>query len=320
MEFRRGHLLYFVTVAEEGQITRAAQKLHLTQPALSRAIAELESKIGTDLVERHARGITLTPAGEAFLVKARAAVSAWTDAVATAQSLATVEPAAIEFGFLGVPPGLDSPGPFEDFARAHPEIELRFRELAFPRAPTKSWLADVDVAACHAPPLDAGVWGQVVRYEPRVVLAPTRHPLAQRAELELADVLDETFIGLHASVEPTWAGFWSLDDHRGAPPNHVTPDRADNPQEVLASLAVRRAITTVPASVAQMLSTVLSGVVAIPLRDADPSAIMLVGHEDARNAHVAALRAFARKVAAGAPGLGGDWLQLEPWNGRTYSS
>ena len=304
MQFRRGHLQYFVTVADEGQITNAARKLRMTQPALSRAIGELESELGVRLIERHARGITLTPAGERFLVSARAAVAAWTDAVANARSHAEVDSSAVEFGFLGVPPGLDSPGALEEFARAHPAIELRFRELPFPHRPTKSWLADVDVAACHAPPPDAGVWRQVLRYEPRVLLAPARHPLARHGQLEVAEVLDETFIGLHRSMEREWGGFWSLDDHRGAPPDRVTPDSAENPQEVLASLAVRRAITTVPASVAQALSNAASGLVAIPLRDADPSTIMLVGHDDRPNPDVMALRAFARDTAVAAPELG----------------
>ena len=147
MQFRRGHLRYFATVADEGQITRAARKLHVTQPALSRAMGELESELGVRLIERHARGITLTPAGERFLVSARAAVAAWTDAVANARSHAEVDSSAVEFGFLGVPPGLDSPRVLEEFAQAHPAIELRFRELPFPYTPTKSWLADVDVGA-----------------------------------------------------------------------------------------------------------------------------------------------------------------------------
>jgi DNA-binding transcriptional LysR family regulator len=297
MQFRRGHLRYFVAIADEGQITRAARKLQVTQPALSRAIGELESELGVRLIERHARGITLTPAGERFLVTARAAVSAWTDAVASARSYASIDSAAIEFGFLGVPPGLDSPGVLEEFAQAHPGIELRFRELPFPHTPTKSWLADVDVAVCHAPPPDQGIWRYVFRYEPRVLLASAQHPLARHSELEVAEVLDETFVGLHRSVEPGWAGFWSLDDHRGAPPDRVTPDGADNPQEVLASLAMRRAITTVPASVAQALSGARTGVVAIPLRDADPSTIMLVGHDDRANPQIIALRVFARDIA-----------------------
>ena len=120
MNFKRGHLLYFVTVADEGQITRAARKLNLAQPALSQAIAQLEADLGFKLLERHARGVTLTRAGEAFLVNARAAVSAWSDAAATAQSIARVRHGTIEFGFVGVPPGLDSPELLELFSRPTP--------------------------------------------------------------------------------------------------------------------------------------------------------------------------------------------------------
>ncbi len=294
MNFKRGHLLYFVTVADHGQITSAARKLRLAQPALSRAIAQLEVDLGFKLLVRHARGVTLTPAGEAFLVTARAAVSAWADAAATAQSMSRVRRGTIEFGFLGVAPGLDSPGLLEGFARAYPEIDIRYRELPFPPVETDAWLGEVDVAACHLPPADDSVWVQVLRTEPRVVLAPIRHPLAQLEELSVADVCGEAFIGFHPSVAAGWAGFWSLDDHRGEPPRRVTADRAANPHEVLAALAVRNAITTVPASVARLIPGVLTGVAAIPLRDADHATIALVGHEDRANPLAQTLLAFAR--------------------------
>jgi DNA-binding transcriptional LysR family regulator len=289
---------YLVAIAEEGQMTRAARKLHVAQPALSHAISQLERQLGARLLERHAHGMSLTPAGEAFLTKARIALAAVAEAELAVRSAASTSRGVIEFGFLGIPPGLDSPGPLEAFSQAHPDIELRFQELPFPSVPTKAWLAKVDVAVCHEPRLDSDGWSQVFRREPRVVLAPEGHALAQRSELGVADVLDETFIGLHPSVEPTWAGFWSLDDHRGGPPKRLTPDHADNPQEVLASLAVRCAITTVPASVARLMSNAQTGVVAIPLRDAGPATITLVGHHGGRNPHVAVLRSFARKVAA----------------------
>jgi DNA-binding transcriptional LysR family regulator len=293
---------YLVAIAEEGQITRAARKLHVAQPALSHAIAQLEYQLGVQLLERHAHGVTLTPAGEAFAAKARTALTAVADAEQAAQSPTPDALGVIEFGFLGVPPGLDSPGLLERFSQTHPNIEMRFRELSFPSAPTSSWLADVDMAACHRPPADADIWTHVLRQEPRVVLAPRRHRLAQRSVLELADVLGETFIGLDPCLEPSWAGFWSLDDHRGARPERLTADRAANPQEVLAALAVRSAVTTVPASVAQVISNVASGVVAIPLHGAAPSTIMLVGHEDSRNPHVTALRAYVTNVVGVAGG------------------
>jgi DNA-binding transcriptional LysR family regulator len=299
MPFKRGQLRYFVTVAEEGQMTRAAARLQIAQPALSQAIARLESELDLQLLERHARGVTLTADGQKFYAKARVALDACTDAIQTARSLARAGKGTIEFGFLGAPPGLDSPAHLEAFAETHPDIDIRYRELAFPSVPTASWLSEVDVAVCHLPPADPNVWSQLLRREPRVVLAPKRHSLAGRDELTVAEVMDETFIGLHPSIEPAWAGFWSLDDHRGEPPRQVTVDHAANPQEVLASLAVRRAITTVPASVAAIIVSVMTGVTAIPLRDAKPSTITLVGREDRRNALVAVLAAFAQNLAGG---------------------
>jgi len=294
MPFRPGQLHYFVTVAQEGQITRAARKLHIAQPALSQAIAQLETDLGLTLLERHARGVTLTEAGDRFLEKARVAVAADRDALQTAQSLARAQTGVIEFGFLGTPPGLDSPAPLAAFAEAHPSIDIRYRDLPFPSKPTSAWLSEVDLAVCHRPAADPKVWTQPLRTEPRVVLAPKHHRVADRSELTVAEILDETFIGFHASIDPGWAGFWSLDDHRGEPPAKVTPDRTANAQEVLASLAVRHAITTVPAAVGRVLVNVLPVIVAIPVHDAEPSSIVLVGHERRMNPSVAILLAFAK--------------------------
>ena len=294
MQFRPGQLQYFVTVAEEGQITRAARRLHVAQPALSQSIAQLEAGIGLKLLDRHARGVTLTRAGEKFFDRARVAVAAERDAFETARSLARDQSGTIEFGFLGAPPGLDSPVPLAAFSQQHPSIEIRFRELSFPVSSTSSWLSEVDVAVCHLPPADPGVWATLLRSEPRVVLAPRQHPLTHADALRVEDVLDETFIGFHPSTDPAWAGFWSLDDHRGMPPRLLTGDRAANPQEVLAALAMRSAITTVPASVARVIASVLPGMAAIPLRSARPCSIMLVGHETRTNRLVSAIVAFAQ--------------------------
>ncbi len=132
MPFKRGQLQYFVTVAEEGQMTRAARRLHLAQPALSQAIAQLEAELGLELLTRHARGVTLTAAGEIFLAKARVALAADIDAAATAQSLARAATGTLEIGFIGPPPTITEPAVFSSFAEGHPDVGVSYREVPFP--------------------------------------------------------------------------------------------------------------------------------------------------------------------------------------------
>lgn len=297
MPFKRAQLRYFVTVADEGQMTRAAHKLHIAQPALSQAIAQLESELGLPLLKRHARGVTPTPAGETFLAKARVALAAATDAALTAQSLARAATGTMEVGFIGPPPMINAPELFGSFADAHPETEVSFRELPFPRGGTASWLGEVDVAFCHAPTPDHGVCVQALRTEPRAVVAPTSHPLSQRSALSVAEVFDETFLSYDPAVQPVWAGFHSLDDHRGTPAPHMTVDRALAPPEMLKMMAARRAITTVPACDAASIVKVLRGVVAIRLRDADPAVLSLVWRTDNHNPLLRNLVALAAKLA-----------------------
>src|SRR6201995_4624879 len=120
-------LQYLVVIVEEGQITRAAQRLRVAQPALSQAISRLEAQLGVRLLERLPRGIEPTPAGEAFFEKAREALSA----VEEAEDV--VHPGAGSEGglALGFPPAL---GPMarpwlRRFIGAHPGVELETRHL-----------------------------------------------------------------------------------------------------------------------------------------------------------------------------------------------
>jgi DNA-binding transcriptional LysR family regulator len=293
MSFKRGQLLYFVTVAEEGQITRAAAKLHLAQPALSQAITQLESELGIQLLERHPRGVTVTPAGEIFLEKARLALLAEREALEMGQWLANGDAGTIEVGFIGSPPTLHAPELFEAFTDAHPAAQVSFRELTLPRAPITSWLEGVDVAFCHPPASESGVHIQVFRLEPRVVVAPRDHRLAERSDLTVADVRDETFVRFHRSVDQAWAGFWSLDDHRGGPPASRTADSALTSTELVACIASGRAITTTPACQAATIVNILPDVVGIPVVHADPAALALLWCADNQNPLVSALVTFA---------------------------
>ncbi len=297
-QFRRHALRYFATVAEEGQFSRAAEKLHIAQPALSQAIARLESDLGFRLLDRHARGVTLTPAGELFLEKAREALAAEDDALATAGSLARSREGLVAFGYLGLPPTLTHPGLMEAFAKARPEAEVRAQELPFPTVPTASWLREVDAAIATRPTADPEVRMQPLSAEPRVVVAPKDHRFADRGDLSVLEVLDETFIGFDPSVDPAWAGFWSLDDHRGGPAPHVV-GHAITAQERFAYLLAGSGIAVVPACHAAVLINVLQNTVAIPLTDAAPAILTLVARNDRQNTLVEALFATARETTTG---------------------
>jgi len=142
------------------------------------------------------------------------------------------------------------------------------------------------------------VWSKVVRRERRVALLPAGHPLAGREHVEVAEILDEPYISFAPSVDPEWAGFWSLDDHRGGPPERLSGDHASDPQEILAALGGGAAITIAPLAAAKVLSQVLVNIRAVPVRDAAPSQIALVGHRDQRNPLVACVLSYADVLAS----------------------
>jgi DNA-binding transcriptional LysR family regulator len=289
-------LHYFVAVADAGQMTRAAKSLHLAQPALSQAIAQMESQLGLELLERHARGVSLTSAGATYCAKARIVLAAAADAEMTALALTRDARHVVEVGFVGSPPMLDAPELFAAFAAKHPDIELAYRELPFPPLSTAAWLAEVDLALCFSPTAHEDLRIQPLRVEPRVVVAAQSHPLAQRRSLMVSDVLDETFPGNHPSVDPVWAGLWHLDDHRGEPAPHVTTDHATNPNETAAIVASGRAAAVTAASNATNIVRALRNLVAIPLSDADPVELSLVWHRDNPNRFIEAVLATARSL------------------------
>ena len=123
----------------------------------------------------------------------------------------------------------------------------------------------------------------------------------------MSDVLDETYISYHRTVQPAWAGFHSLDDHRGAHAPNLTSDHVRTPLEILAVLASRKAVTALPACDAAIIQRALPGIVAIPVRDADEAVLSLVWRTENRSPLLEALVALAdglfRAARTGEPQL-----------------
>jgi len=296
MPSRRTQLRYLVTAAREGQITAAANKLKLAQPTLSQAIAQLECELGVSLLERHRNGVTLTPAGETFIVKASEALAAESDAARTGEELARAADGTIVVGFVGPPPLMSTPELFADFSDNHPDAQIDFRDLPFPQGSTSTWLAGVDVALCHRPCTESGVSVHTVRVEPRAIVFRRDHHLASRRSLGVEDVIDETFVGYHASIQEGWAGFHSLDDHRGGPPKQVTADHALTSLQMLGIMPCSRGTTTVPQADARLAQQVAQNIVAVPLADAEPFFVSDAWPTENRNPLLQALVAAARRI------------------------
>ncbi|MFL5619294.1 MAG: LysR substrate-binding domain-containing protein [Gemmatimonadaceae bacterium] len=203
MELR--HLRYFVAVAEELNFGRAAGRLRIAQPPLSRQIRDLEREIGAALFERVPRGVELTPAGRAFLPEARLTLAQAERAQRTAQRAASGETGRLRVGFVeaathsGILPDVLS------FFRAHlPSVGLSLFELDPLRQAEAFQEGRIDVGLLHSPPLDAARWLRVERIysEPVILALPKTHALAGRARLALAALADEAFVGFPRVVAP----------------------------------------------------------------------------------------------------------------------
>lgn len=211
------HLRYVVAVAETGQFTRAAARLHIAQPALSQSIARVEREIGVPLFHRHPDGVTLTSAGEAFVEHARAAVAAGDAAVSAAQQGARSDTDRLVLGFLNGGPTLAEPL-LNAVAEAHPEIEVAVQEVSLARQVEALMDGTVDAAVlCPGPPIPE-LESIPIAHPHMVVFVATGHRLASRTQLEFADVDDETYLRPAPGLPEWWMDIWWLTERRGRRP------------------------------------------------------------------------------------------------------
>jgi LysR family transcriptional regulator, benzoate and cis,cis-muconate-responsive activator of ben and cat genes len=126
MELR--HLRYFVAVAEERNVTRAAARLHISQPPLSRQVRDLEKELGVRLFERSANGVCLTEAGETFLADARSLLRRAEAAIESVKTAALGKPGKVRVGHA--PATVDIlRRALRSFSRAHPHVGLELQEM-----------------------------------------------------------------------------------------------------------------------------------------------------------------------------------------------
>src|SRR5947199_1575814 len=163
MELR--HLRYFVAVAEELHFGRAAERLHIAQPPLSRQIRDLERELDTLLFARGARGVELTPAGRAFLPEARLTLAQAERAQRTAQRAARGETGRLRGGFVDAATNSGILPDVLGFFRMHlPSIGLSLLEMGPTQQAEGMRDGRIDLGILQSPPADAERWLRVERW------------------------------------------------------------------------------------------------------------------------------------------------------------
>jgi DNA-binding transcriptional LysR family regulator len=275
-EVETRELRYFVALAEELHFGRAAGRLGIAQPPLSRAIRRLERRLGVTLVERTSRSARLTQAGEVLLREGRAALEAMAAATRRAQRAGLSDPGLV----LVVKPGGDG-GLLPDLLAEYEAQPGAVRvEIAFSAGARADMLRDgrADVGLLHSPRDDLrGLDAEELLTERQVVMLPERHPLARLPSVRLADLAGETM--------PRWPG---TTEGNGTGP--VVNDISELTQLV----TLGRAVAVVPESARGRLP---AGLTCRPVTDAPATTIVVAWPSSSTSREVAAFVRAAATVA-----------------------
>ncbi|MDB6095483.1 MAG: Transcriptional regulator, LysR family [Verrucomicrobia bacterium] len=185
MELR--HLRYFVAVAEALNFTRAAARLRVAQPALSRQVADLEEELGADLLRRTSRGVTLTEEGKLFLVESRVVLNHVNDSVTKVRALARGEFGELQVGYV---PPLELhilPRALAEFQKTTPGVKVVLHDRGTDEICDELRAGTLHLAVMMEPSDDSTtgiVFEEVGRYPFFVAMAPG-HPLARRKTVPL---------------------------------------------------------------------------------------------------------------------------------------
>ncbi|HXD67707.1 MAG TPA: LysR substrate-binding domain-containing protein [Solirubrobacteraceae bacterium] len=200
MELRQ--LRYLVALAEELNFTRAAQREHVAQPALSQQIRRLEDEVGLTLVERTTRHVSLTDAGEVLVVRARRVLAELEAAGTELQALRGMDTGHVTIGAMHTMGPIDLSLPLALFHDLHPGVGLTVREQSSEEMAEMLRVDEIDLAFLSVTErVEAHGLGlhQLVSEE-LVVLLPLVHPLSGRAEVRMAELADEQFISFRAGA------------------------------------------------------------------------------------------------------------------------
>lgn len=276
---------YFTVVAECLNFGRAAERLRVAQPSLSRQMQRLEAHLGVRLLDRTSQGTGLTQAGEVFLEQARTLLSTTRRAISATRTAAPA--GALTVGYVE---DLAVSGAVRALRAAHPGARIRTRHLAWneTRAFTERRIDALVTRKPFTLPTADRLRVTVLYEEPRVLVVPATHPLAGKEHVSLDDVADEEFIPCTQSAA-LWTAPRPPEPRFGDPRDGAGPDPAvppgpsgdDSFEDKLDLIAAGYSLGILPAG--DRRSTLRPDVAVIPLEGMQPCQVVLVSHADDRN-------------------------------------
>jgi len=190
------HLLrIFATVVEANGFSNAAQILHISQPAVSKGVKELESQLGIALIERGERGVRLTAAGEALSLRAREILAVERQAEAEVRAIRGLASGALRLGASSTIAAYHLPSSVAAFAVRYPRIDLRLASGNTTAIVALLLAREIELGFVEAPVTDPGIVATAWRDEELVMIAAPTHRLARRKRAATtADLADEIFV------------------------------------------------------------------------------------------------------------------------------
>lgn len=290
-------LRYFAAVAEELSFTRAAARLHVSQPSLSAQIRVLERELGVELLARTTRRVELTGAGRAFADDLRRLLDGLEDAAARARRIAEREAGTLRAAYTASVGYQALPLILDELEATVPDLSVIAHRAWSTRVVDQVRSGEADLGLVREFSESWGLASETIRLEPLAMFASVRHPLAGRDAVRMDDLRDETFIVVDRALAPGFHDLvMGLCRRAGYTPRVMRLSAPDNREPLLASLS-RHAdrIFVGPESTS---TTSWDGVVHVRVEDPDARMrLSLVHRHGADTPGIAAFVAAARAVA-----------------------
>ena len=203
MELR--HLRYFVAVAEELNFTRAAERLHIAQPPLSRQIQQLEDELGVTLIDRSSRPLALTRAGAFFFEQSTQILGRIEEMAHATRRVGAGQRRWLGIGFVPSMLYGELPRVIQRFMRGHPDLDVVLTELTSVQQAEALQAGRIDVGFGRVAITADGLVNTLIQEEPMVAALPVDSPLAKLKTLTLKTLSEQTVVLYPASPRPSFA-------------------------------------------------------------------------------------------------------------------